>query len=113
MTSYATEQASGTFANTATTILQAGVILTGLLGLNPEKVDAYRINATSHYRLGGESKIFSQLANTFTGEYPTQGFDFESAVSTFYAKLLSNQEPLGSKFEEVLHKNRWALYSRS
>lgn len=61
----------------------------------------------------GESKIFSQLANTFTGEYPTQGFDFESAVSTFYAKLLSNQEPLGSKFEEVLHKNRWALYSRS
>jgi len=50
MTSYATQQASGTFANTATTILQAGVIVTGLLGLNPEKVDVYRINATSHYR---------------------------------------------------------------
>lgn len=33
-------------------------------------------------------------------------------VTSFYAKLLSSQEPLGVEFEKVLYDNLWELYER-
>ena len=33
-------------------------------------------------------------------------------VSTFYAQFISNQEPLGKEFEQILHDNLWDLYER-
>jgi len=37
-------------------------------------------------------------------------YSFEILIGKFYACLLASQEPLGSDFEEILHKNLWDLY---
>ena len=40
-------------------------------------------------------------------------FDFESEMATFYQRLQSSQESLGSEFEKVLADNLWDLYTKS
>jgi len=53
---------------------------------------------------------FDQYSSNFSIENITTENTFEKSIGDFYAKLLASQEPLGSDFEEILHKNLWDLY---
>jgi len=107
MTSYSIQQVSGILISTAT-ILHAGIMLDFA-----EPVDHYNHPIQPPYRIEETSKTFSQLANFFTGEFDTSTSNFEFSVSSFYADLLSKQEPLGEEFEKVLYDNLWNLYVRT
>ncbi|MCB1782205.1 MAG: hypothetical protein KDJ34_19365 [Candidatus Competibacteraceae bacterium] len=54
--------------------------------------------------------ISDQYSSNFSIDKSTTENIFERSIGDFYAKLLANQEPLGSDFEEVLHNNLWDLY---
>ena len=62
------------------------------------------------YYSGVTPKSYTTYGNFITGEYYQIRYNFEESVSNFYAKLLSNQEPLGADFEKVLYDNLWDLY---
>lgn len=46
----------------------------------------------------------------FTYSHYSENTIFEEKISEFYHNLLSNQEPLGRKFEKVLYENIGKLY---
>jgi hypothetical protein len=55
-----------------------------------------------------------QFGNVFSRSYDQEeNREFEGAIARFYSKLLTDQEPLGREFEQVLHANLWDLYVRS
>ena len=55
-----------------------------------------------------------QFGNVFSRSYDQEeNREFEGAIARFYSKLLTDQEPLGREFEQVLHTNLWDLYARS
>jgi hypothetical protein len=90
--------------------LGAAVLLTGMLlaSIPSESTAPHRIDRYDVPQLNG---TFSQLQNPFTGEYTKQSdFDFAGSLTTFYATLLGQQEPLGAEFEKVLYDNLWELY---
>ncbi|OGT15633.1 MAG: hypothetical protein A3J49_05755 [Gallionellales bacterium RIFCSPHIGHO2_02_FULL_57_16] len=52
---------------------------------------------------------YNSYTNLLTGEYAAPR-KLEEVIETFYARLLTNQEPLGAVFEKVLNENIWNLY---
>jgi hypothetical protein len=67
---------------------------------------------SSPVKIEESSSTFGQYTNSFTGEYETPILSFEENVASFYAQLLTMQEPLGREFEEVLYDNLWDLLVR-
>ena len=61
------------------------------------------------YSLDGNVPTYNRFTG-ITGEYVSIPQGFEHAVGSFYARLLTNQEPLGAEFEKVLYENLWDLY---
>lgn len=75
--------------------------------------DSYKENIKpvlpSLYASNLNTLTYNSYTNLLTGEYATPR-KFEEAIETFYARLLTNQEPLGAVFEKVLNENIWDLY---
>ena len=64
---------------------------------------------TSLYAADLNTLTYNSYTSLLTGEYAAPR-KFEEVVETFYARLLTNQEPLGAVFEKVLNENIWDLY---
>jgi hypothetical protein len=62
------------------------------------------------YSSWANKPTFTQYSNLFTGQIESHSDNFSLEVSNFYTKLLASQEPLGEKFEKILHENLWDLY---
>lgn len=64
------------------------------------------------YRTAAIANTYDQHANIITGEFSvsTSTPDLEKTVGALYERLLANQEPLGSVFEDVLQASLWNLY---
>jgi hypothetical protein len=117
MDNYAVLQASSTPANSAVIIQPslslglAGALLIAQLsvGQNPAPAPSMSNPRHSQVRILQNSPTFGRYTNLFTGEYEHSKFNFEGSIASFYAQLLSKQQPLGKEFEQVLHDNLWDL----
>lgn len=107
-----TNYQSGQLSRTLGTIVLSGMLATQALASSEVIEPKHDSNFYRMYRSGATAHTFDQYANVVTGEYSVAPpvADFEVAVSQFYSKLLSCQEPLGADFEAALHQNLWDLY---
>lgn len=107
-----TIQTSG--ATPGVSMIKAGLLSSLLFGAAADAMP--QVVVTPKYELRACNETPS-VANKFffvdTLTQAEQMLDFESSVSSFYAKLEANQEALGQQFEKVLIDNLWDLYSRS
>jgi hypothetical protein len=114
MNNYAIKHESNTFFGSSI-VIAAGLI--GSLMLQPDVGQGSQCDISLLRRppvsIEENSKTFGQYTNSFTGEYENPSFAFEENVTSFYAKLLGMQEPLGKEFEEVLYDNLWDLLVRT
>jgi hypothetical protein len=69
------------------------------------------VNVQKHQEISIQEhqKTHGQYNSVFQLEYEHSSLSFEEAVTSFYANLLANQEPLGKEFEQVLYDNLWDL----
>jgi hypothetical protein len=106
MNNYSAQQVSST--------VSVGVVIFGVLltsqqsSWNHQKLskplsDSYNIV------INEESKTFGRYTKFSIREDESVKLNFEEEVNSFYAKLLSKQEPLGKEFEQILHDNLWDL----
>lgn len=107
MSSYYTKQASGTIRSVAIAGIIASQVLAALGDDQPQMAIKHEA-----YHSAAIPKSYATHGNFITGEYFQNRYNFEESVSNFYAKLLSNQEPLGADFEKILYENLWNLYER-
>lgn len=56
------------------------------------------------------SRTFGALSEAVVGEETDH--PFSQQISSFYARMLNEQEALGADFEKVLDDNAWDLYVR-
>lgn len=80
------------------------------LGHQNLATDKTKSLANSAYYPTTNSPTYTSMSNAMTGEFNSISSTFENVVSSFYANLLSKQEPLGGDFEKVLNDNLWDLY---
>ena len=101
-------QASGTLS-----YVMPGLFSKQFLNSPPEKLTQTPVQlpfAAGPYTSSASGATFDTFRGTVTGQYDRSAVKFEQAVGNFYARLLSNQEPLGAEFEKVLYDNLWELY---
>lgn len=90
-----------------------GIVLMTTLQTPPVRNAAMQSNKPllqKYYSLDGNEPTYNSYASIITGEYITKPMGFEQSVGSFYARLLTSQEPLGAEFEKVLYENLWDLY---
>ena len=113
MNNYAIKHESNTSFGSAI-VIAAGLV--GSLMLQPDVGQlppAISLLRRPSVRIEEISKTFGKYTNSFTGEYENTSINFEETLSSFYAKLLTMQEPLGKEFEQVLYDNLWDLVVRT
>ncbi len=103
MTRYAIQKASPT---PAVAIVLAGIASTIPHGLPPIK------QIDPSVKIGECSQTGGLLSKLTAGVSHAQIVDFDDQISSFYANMLAQQEPLGAEFERVLFDNLWDLYVR-
>ncbi|MDH3346621.1 MAG: hypothetical protein OEM02_00775 [Desulfobulbaceae bacterium] len=112
MNNYQTKQIVQTFST---------VIISGILAstfLSPAHNDTLSLThqpftASKNYALlsDGTSPTYEPGGNFQTGYSPASTeVEVGTIVTSFFSKLSSDQEPLGSEFEQVLFENIWDLY---
>lgn len=106
MNNYAIQQVSSTVAGS--TII-AGALLVAQLATWQRPEPTISLLSRPQIIIDEHSKTFGQYTKISIGEDNSSRFSFEESVASFYAKLLSKQEPLGKEFEQVLHDNLWDL----
>ena len=74
--------------------------------INMKDIASYERNV---YQTNALVPSLTQYNSAIRDDYQGSA-QFEIAVSNFYARLLSSQEPLGIEFEKVLYNNLWELY---
>lgn len=103
------EQTSRTFG----VAVMAGVLAANLSLSIPQQFlngpERQRLLTGSYFQSNSNS-TFDRHSNPWTGSYSVNSYSLEKSVSNFYARLLTDQERLGSEFEKVLHDNLWDLY---
>lgn len=107
MNSYTTKQTSITTCN----LVVYGILASqGLAYANAPDAVPQGLNPLP-YEIHANAPSFGRFGNLYYGSQ-LQAIDkeFVDTVSSFYAQLLDNQEPLGQEFEQVLHDNLWDLY---
>lgn len=105
-------QSASTFSQVFLTGVGA-VLLTQMLQHLPTKDIDFQKNISlfqKSYSLDKSVPTYNSYASIMTGEYISAPREFEQSIGNFYARLLTNQEPLGAEFEKVLHENLWDLY---
>lgn len=108
MTKIQYSQGSGTFSQVLLVGLGVAIGSQFIQG-NPHVQDNKAIFQRP-YSVDGNTPSYNGYANIFNGEYNTTSKGFEEVVGNLYARLLINQEPLGTEFEKVLNENLWDLY---
>ena len=100
-------------SSTMSSVVTAGLFSIAALNASPEILtlakDAQPILGST-YLSSGRGATFDSLRGSITGQYDLNPIKFERAIGNFYARLLSNQEPLGAEFKKVLFDNLWDLY---
>jgi hypothetical protein len=114
MDNYAIKHESNTSFG-STMVIAAGLI--GSLMLKPDVGQISQADISLLWRppvrIEEISKTFGKYTNSFTGEYENLSVSFEESIASFYAQLLTMQEPLGKEFEQVLYDNLWDLIVRT
>jgi len=111
MTDYAIKEASSTSSGGAL-IVSALLMLQLQLGVGQSSQADVPFFRHPAVQIEENSKTFGQYTSLFTEEEDSS-LSFEEAVASFYAQLLSKQEPLGREFEQVLYDNLDALLVRT
>jgi len=110
MNNYSSEQTSLTTSNVVIYGMLASQILASGAAYVMQDTEAHRLIQTPYETYAALSS-YDQISNVITGDFESSTDNhFIEAVSTFYAKLIENQEPLGAEFEQVLNENLWNLY---
>lgn len=109
MTSYSTMQASRSIGSVA---IAGFIAYQALAASGDDQLLQFKkmVIKPEPYHSAAAPKSYATYGNFITGEYYQNRYNFEESVGKFYAKLLSNQEPLGADFEKVLYDNLWDLY---
>ena len=100
-------------SSTMGSVLITGLLSAAILNALPENLilgSKNHIFLYFSYSANDRSATSDSFRSTVTGQYDFSPPPFEQVVVNFYAKLLAAQEPLGEKFEKVLHDNLWDLY---
>jgi hypothetical protein len=106
---YTYDRSSSTFGH----VIIAGLIASHGIPHNEEGTShpaPHSVFGQDSYSLEHNSSSFDLYRNIITGQFPSQIQDWGLALSSFYTRLLTDQETLGSEFEKILHENLWILY---
>lgn len=111
MSEYRINQTSAT----ASTVIIAGLLASQSIAAHvPPNAseDSNQALFAARYKTEAQLPSFEQYRGIFGGVSSFEGDPFIESVSSFYAKLVAMQEPLGEDFSRVLHENLWELYER-
>ena len=106
MNKYAIQQMSSTVAGSAIIV---GTLLVAQLSTGQYQEPHVSLLNRPRIIIDENSKTFGQYTKLSIREQQSSEFIFEETMASFYANLLSKQEPLGKEFEKVLHDNLWDL----
>ena len=112
MTNYNIKEASSTSAGSAV-IASALLILQLQFGAGFDYKSKVSAEPFPSVRIEEQSRTFGHYGPLFVEDFQDCMVGFEEAVASFYARLLSRQEPLGNVFERVLYDNLNALLVRT
>jgi len=109
MNKYVNKKISQTFC----TVMISGMLTSSVLAdmREHEHLPNYAESRDYVLNIGGTSLTYEPRKNVLTGSYPSSAkTEFEDVITSFFTKLSSSQESLGSEFERVLSDNLWNLY---